>query len=459
MLLTLIRREIVGNVLSFRFLVTFLLFFGLVLISVFVMTTDYQARLSAYEASHASHRSSLSKIDEAGDANQQADELFLNQGIYGDRRPQELGVFVDGLAATVPTQVHTALFNARSIDEQRYRNPVLALFDSPDFGYIVNIVVSLLALMFVFDAICGEKERGTLKITLANSVPRDLIVLGKWIGGFVSLASPFLVAIAAGIGYVHLSGSIVFDGESLARLGWMVGVSLLYISLFFTLGLMISTLTHRASTALIISLFVWICWILVIPNLAPVIARIAYPVPSAEKITAEKMAIDQETQIKLQRISQQTLSYGEEGRRLQEQITQDGEARQEKLDRFYREEFATQTSVSKTLSRLSPAASFRYATTELAGTGISSFIAFRQAHERFEDEFDDFAEGINDQRNNQGRLPDGWFEADQLPQFQMIGTRLDDTIEQLSVDLLLLLVYNVLFFMGAYFFFLRYDVT
>ena len=212
MLLTLIRREIVGNVLSFRFLVTFLLFFGLVLVSVFIMTTDYQARRSAYEASLVSHRAALSKIDAAGDANQQADDLFMNKGIYGDRSPDDLGVFVDGLAPAIPTQVHTALFNARTIDEQRYRNPVLALFDSPDFGYIVNIVVSLLALMFVFDAICGEKERGTLKIALANSVPRDSIVLGKWIGGFVSLASPFIVAIATGIGYVHLSGAISFDG-------------------------------------------------------------------------------------------------------------------------------------------------------------------------------------------------------------------------------------------------------
>ena len=97
----------------------------------------------------------------------------------------------------VPTQVHTAQFNARTIDEQRYRNPVLALFDSPDLGYVVNIVVSLLALMFVFDAICGEKERGTLKIVLANAVPRDSIILGKWIGGFVSLTAPFLVSLAA----------------------------------------------------------------------------------------------------------------------------------------------------------------------------------------------------------------------------------------------------------------------
>ena len=48
---------------------------------------------------------------------------------------------------------------------------------------------------------------------------------------------------------------------------WIVGVSLLYISLFFAVGMFISTTTHKASTALLVALFVWVCWILVIPNL------------------------------------------------------------------------------------------------------------------------------------------------------------------------------------------------
>ena len=459
MLLTVIRREIVGNVLSFRFVVTLVLFFSLVLVSVFVTTTQHRVRVSAYEASVSAHRAALAKIDKVGDPSQQWQELFLNAGIYGDVRPPDLAVFVDGVTRAVPAQVHTALFNARQVDDSSYDNPVLSLFSTPDLAYIVNIVASLLALLFVFDAICGEKERGTLKITLSNSVPRDTILLGKWVGGYLSLAVPFVVALLSGAAYVHLTGAIVVDGEAVSRLLWMLAVALLYVSLFFTLGLMISTLTHRASTALIVSLFVWICWILVIPNLAPVVARILYPVPSPEKIAAEKQAIDQETELKLQRISQTTLAYGREGQRLQEEIRNDGEGRKAKLDRFYQEEFHTQTEASKTLSRLSPAASFTYAVTELAGTGVSRFAAFRQAHERFGHDFGEFAEDIGNRRGDDGRMPAGWFQAGAVPAFQMVRTRLADAWSRISVDLLLLGVYNLLFFMGAYVFFLRYDVT
>ncbi len=458
MLLTLIRREIVGNVLSLRFLVTLILFFCLILVSVFVMTAEHAVRMQSYEASRSAHRDALSKIGAMAEASQRLDELLFTQGVYGDIRPPELAVFVDGLSGDLPTQVHTAVFNARRVDDSFYENPVTTLFTSPDIGYIINIVVSLLALLFVFDAICGEKERGTLKITLSNAVPRDLLILGKWLGGFVSLAAPFVVALLSGVAYVHLTGALVISDEILQRLLWMLLTSLLYVSLFFTLGLMISTLTHRASTSLIISLFVWICWILVIPNLAPVISRIVYPVPSPEKIAAESVAIEQETELRLQRVSQSTLSYGREGQKLADDIRQEGERRQAKLERYYQEEFRTQTEASMTMSRLSPAASYRYATTELSGTGVHLFAGFRKGYDRFRDDFGKYSEDLIERRQ-EGRLGDDWFQKDEVPAFEITRDRLNDVLDRISFDLLLLAVYNLLFFMGSYLFFLRYDVT
>ncbi len=458
MLLTLIRREIVGNVLSFRFLVTLILFFSLILVSVFVMTAEQGTRQQSYEASRSAHRDVLTKIGEIDDVGNQVDELLLTQGVYGDIRPPVLGVFVDGLSGDLPTQVHTAAFNERRVDDTFYENPVSALFTSPDMGYIINIVVSLLALLFVFDAICGEKERGRLKITLSNSVPRDLLILGKWVGGYVSLAAPFVVALLAGVAYVHLTGALVISDEILQRLLWMLLTSLLYVSLFFTLGLMISTLTHRASTSLIISLFVWICWILVIPNLAPVIARIAYPVPSPEKITAEKLAIEQETDLRLQRVWQSTLAYGPEGQKMQEEIQQEGERRQDKLERYYQEAFRRQTEASMTFSRLSPAASYRYATTELSGTGVHLYTGFRKGYQRFQDDFEEYSSDIFQRRNDE-KLQDDWFQKDEVPAFEIMRDRLGDALDRIFFDLMLLAVYNLLFFMGSYLFFLRYDVT
>ena len=88
---------------------------------------------------------------------------------------------------------------------------------------------------------------------------------------------------------------------------WIFVVSLLYVSLFFALGMLISTLTHRASTALIVALFVWVCWVLVIPNLAPVAARMISPLPSRNAIAGEKLAIAQEGKLLLR-------NYGKKGK-------------------------------------------------------------------------------------------------------------------------------------------------
>ena len=192
--------------------------------------------MQAYETSRSAHHDALSKIKAIEDKNQQADELIFNQGVYADLKPQLLAVFVHGLEGNLPTQVHTARSGSRKIDEDFYHNPFFALFSTPDYGYIVNIVVSLLALLFVFDAICGEKERGTLKVMLANAVPRDLTIFSKWIGGYLCLVVPFLVALLAGIAYIQLSGTVTLDAQSLERLVWLIGVSLLYISLSLPSG-------------------------------------------------------------------------------------------------------------------------------------------------------------------------------------------------------------------------------
>ena len=42
---------------------------------------------------------------------------------------------------------------------------------------------------------------------------------------------------------------------------------------------------------------------------------------------------------------------------------------------------------------------------------------------------------------------------------KLIRQRLDDSLDAALMDILLLLVFNVLFFMLSYLFFLRYDVT
>ena len=60
--------------------------------------------------------------------------------------------------------------------------PRLGVFPPHDLGLIVQVVLSLFCLLLSYDAICGEKEAGTLRLKNSFSVPRRLILLGKGFG-------------------------------------------------------------------------------------------------------------------------------------------------------------------------------------------------------------------------------------------------------------------------------------
>jgi ABC-type transport system involved in multi-copper enzyme maturation permease subunit len=89
-------------------------------------------------------------------------------------------------------------------------NPVLSLFPAFNPLTFVTLVMSLMALVFSFDAVCGEKEQGTLKATLANPVPRGTLLAGKWLGGLAALLLPFVLGclVTAIVALVYLSGHL-----------------------------------------------------------------------------------------------------------------------------------------------------------------------------------------------------------------------------------------------------------
>ena len=438
MLWTLIKKEFVGHVLSLRFIATFALLFALLFISAVFMVADYSAALDAYHFERSAQREKAEELIESG-----RDGRLFFVGLADQRPPRPLRIFATGLEREVPIRVNVAGMIQRTVNDDIYLNPVRALFATPDYAYIVGVVGSLLGLLFVFDAICGEKERGTLKQVLANSVPRDKVLLGKCLGGYMALALPFLVASLAGAACVHLSGTIVLEGERLWRLVWIVVGALVYLLLFFNLGMLISAATHRNATALIASLLVWICWVFIVPHAAPVLARALVPVPSLQKLEAEKKAIYRETGLQAHRVEDPVLS---------QKIREEGEHRQRKLERYYQDRLQYQIELSKILARLSPTASFVLITSELAGTGTGFFTRFNQAYERFRAETVDF-------------LPNGYdpnakkVKIEELPRLELVSAPLEESLATISVDLLLLGLFNVLFFLLTYMLFLRYDAT
>ena len=462
MLLRLIGKEVLHNILSFRFAVTYALLFVLVLLAVFLMGGEQRQRMETHTRQEADFRDRLQELARVEDASEQFQQV-REEDFAGVRRPAALAVLARGLEGSVPSQVSSRQrFVMRTSEDRLGRDSLLQIFQAPDFVYVVNMVLSLLALLFVFDSVCGEKERGTLKLLLANSVPRDTVLLGKWVGGYLSIAAPFAVAAAAGFLYLSLSGSLPLESEEVSRFAAILAVSFLFVSACFSLGLLISTVARRGATALLMALLVWIGWILVVPNVAPIAARLAAPVPSRQVIDAEQRAIDRETEL-LQESIRKRKVYGDaqEGERIQ----QEAEQRKRKLDDFYDDRMSRQISLSQNLARLSPSASYLFAATRLAGTGPDLFRHFSEAVERFQDAHSDFRRGMFrnitswDQATGPQLGEADWFDPADVPRFSMFSESLSEAFDAALFDILLLAVFNVLFFLLSYVLFLRYDVT
>jgi ABC-type transport system involved in multi-copper enzyme maturation permease subunit len=331
-----VRKEILANLASSRFYVVILLSAVLIATSFFVMARDFKGRLADYQIIRP----------EPGDP-------------IAVLAPQPLSIFAKGLEDSLTRSFEVATTGIEVRAGQASGNVIFAFFPTPDLAYIIKVVLSLVALLFGFDAVSREKEEGTLKLTLANAVPRSSLLLGKWAGSFLSLAVPFLLVTGLGLALMSFDADLRLAGGELGRFALILAAGLVYIALFLSLGLLVSSLVRRSATSLVVLLLVWAALVFVLPNLGTLLARQFVDVPSVKALSEKRQ------QIWTREVLGSITERGSWDRRVA--------AMNEEFDRMeedYRLKFERLVRLSRSVNRLSPAASFMDAATEVAGTGI-----------------------------------------------------------------------------------------
>ena len=77
-----------------------------------------------------------------------------------------------------------------------------------DWIFVIGYVLSLVAILFTFDSISGERAHGTLRLTLANPVPRHTVLIGKFLGALVSISVPFTLAVLINLLVISTSSDV-----------------------------------------------------------------------------------------------------------------------------------------------------------------------------------------------------------------------------------------------------------
>ena len=189
--------------------------------------------------------------------------------MYIDRPPNPLSLFNVGLDKQLGNQVEIyygfvpTLWDAKMHGSD---NPIMNIFSSIDIVFIFEVVLSLLALIFAYNALAGERERGTLRLVLTHPVRRGHILFAKYISAMLCLLVPLIVSLLLSAILLTTSTSIALSTNDFLRIGGIVFASIAYLSVFYLIGLLISAMTRRTSTALMLSMFVWGFLVLVYPN-------------------------------------------------------------------------------------------------------------------------------------------------------------------------------------------------
>ena len=95
--------------------------------------------------------------------------------------PNPLKVFVRGVEDRNGMVYKISSYKEPEAQAPPRDNPLSVLSPSMDLVFFVGVIMSLLAVVFGYDAVAGEKERGTLRLMLTYPVPRDTVLLGKWV--------------------------------------------------------------------------------------------------------------------------------------------------------------------------------------------------------------------------------------------------------------------------------------
>ena len=474
MLMTLIQKEIMHHILSARFAALLLMCVLLIPLNLHINYHHYLQRQIDYQEQETLKDEDTLKDEngkEAGsvhvfqfttkatDPNFEVSKLIL--------KPTPLSVFATGLESALPSYLGMTRNGITRGEASLSTAPIAFLLGHLDFVFVVSTVFSLLALLFTFDAVAGEREAGTLRITLANALPRDIFLWSKLIGGYLVFILPFLISLIIGLLVLVSQGFPLGESDIFLRILCLIFVSLLYIAVFFVLGAVISIYFDSSKTALIVAFTVWVFAVLILPRVGFLAAQIVAPTSTAQSVYREKTA--RRAELRADLAAERSKMMGEALSEMMDEanftpgskstsIMAFGSAHFDKvnekmapleeearlkyrdlaaqLDRRYQRERKHQDTIGINFSRITPTASFIFLATDTTQTGQAKKNTYFQTGTRYYETLD--AEMFSKMSEDPGSHIHTEEIPPPMPPPPLKELTLGETLQQASLDLLLL---------------------
>ncbi len=455
------KRELYDNLNSLRFALATVLLLALMLTNAVVHLREHPERIQKYRTSVTDYWNVLTPRTTLLELAQEGPGFLYKQ-------PSSLRFCAEGGEAFLPNVIEAGSPyqyspNLRGVWQLEYPAATPNLKNvrpdvtKVDWVFVIGTVLSLITLLFTFDSVSGERERGTLRLMLANPMPRHTVLIGKFLGVLTSIFIPFTLAVLINLFAISTSSDVHLGVELWWRLCIIFFIALLYTSLFIALGLLVSARVQQSAVSLVILLLTWVTFVVFTPGTLASIASGFSPAPMTFDEFSERGSRLQE------KLWDEYYAREKNPLSLSEVVTKDAEGR-ERLNQEHLTQQITQVESARGATRISPAALVQHLLESFAGTGFNRHLQFLENARRHARQYREFvidtdradpdSPHIIGVREGMSRKP---VSPESIPRFEDTLS-LSRDFNAVALDLLLLVMVVVVLMSGAYLAFVRVQV-
>ena len=462
------KRELYDNLNSLRFALATILLLGLMLTNAVVHLREYPVRMQRYHDAVTrslnllKSRTDLYEIAQWGPGNlykkpsplhfcAEGGDIFLSGRVNGGF----VSWTTDDLRGFWQLLYLPATLNSKNIRPDTIK---------VDWIFVIGYVLSLIAILFTFDSISGERGQGTLRLTLANPVPRHTVLIGKFLGALISIGVPFTLAVLINLLVVSTSDNVQLGTEAWSRLGIIFLIALLYLCLFLALGLLVSSRVQQNAASLVVLLLIWVTFVVFMPStLASIASGFSDPMTDDEFYKRRKQLqneLKNEYEARLQNTHEFSLKKIQLGG---EYVTNEA-AQRERLSQKHLDQQHAQIQLARSVTRISPVAIVQHLLEVFAGTGFERHLQFVENVQQYAREYREFVTdmdradpdslhiiGIHEGMSKKPISPES------IPIFEDTLS-LNRDFNTAATDLLLLVLFLAVLVSGTYLAFVRLEI-
>lgn len=471
MIRQIIRKEILENLLSFRFILSLLLIILLLTVSGFVFVGKYRQQSSDYWEKTNENLAGL---------NEQSSQLykfaFHRQTIW--RKPKLLSLCAEGFEKSLPNCFRFNVFTSDLPEVRGRSNFTLSHFSSIDWVFIISMILSFVALVFSYDCICGEREAGTLRLMLAGSLPRYKVLIAKYFGVMFTIGIPLFIGLLVNLIIVVSSKGVALEGWIWLKVFAIVVLSFLYLSIFVFLGMFVSSRTAHSANSMVILLLIWVVLVILIPSFGRIISDVSGRAPNAAELERKLAEISSE-------IWGNTDKFGKNAGFMdtdpnnpannppaRARLKTAWENANNKAREEHHNKMLAQAFVGRNLTCISPTIIYQRASEAIAGTGINHCVNLYRQIRQYQVNLKEFIRSKDSEDpdslhliNPEASVARLWktishepVDFDTVPKFQERDLRLGESLQLAIWEIGLLVLFNLVFFAASFVSFLRYDV-